>query len=261
MPQQVSNLDALTVLIDEYSDPIRPKIVMVFDAVTKENHKLSAKVTEFPVENGVIISDHIIHNPTTIELESVVSNNPINQIDLVYPEHIVGSALYNPSQQLPSYTYVPGTYTLPQNTQAQPKLSSSYYNAKTPTENRAKAAYTTLRNYFDLGTPLKVVTKLSVYPNMVITGINTTRDSKTTEAWIASISLQQVIFTRNVYVQLKPKAKKLPRNSKKPVDKGQCAGAVKEYDKTRADLVLFLSGSDEVRLQRIKPVPERWQGL
>lgn len=48
------------------------------DATISEQHGYSARVTSFPVENGDIISDHIINEPETLNIVGIVSDTPLN---------------------------------------------------------------------------------------------------------------------------------------------------------------------------------------
>lgn len=54
------------------------RISSVFlDAVLDENYQYNARVTNYPVENGQIVSDHIINDPFTLSLSGVVSDTPL----------------------------------------------------------------------------------------------------------------------------------------------------------------------------------------
>lgn len=48
------------------------------DATLTEDHTYNARVTSYPVENGMIISDHIINEPETVRITGIVSDTPIN---------------------------------------------------------------------------------------------------------------------------------------------------------------------------------------
>ncbi len=50
------------------------------DAALTENHNLSADVTEFPVEDGSTISDHVIVKPRQYSCTGVISNSPLAAI-------------------------------------------------------------------------------------------------------------------------------------------------------------------------------------
>lgn len=50
---------------------------LVLDAVLSEQHSSSAEVTQFPVETGTNISDHVRQQPDKLRIEGVVSNTPL----------------------------------------------------------------------------------------------------------------------------------------------------------------------------------------
>lgn len=51
---------------------------VIFDTTVMEEHKFSSRITNYPIENGTIISDHIINDPDSISLSGIVSDTPIN---------------------------------------------------------------------------------------------------------------------------------------------------------------------------------------
>lgn len=50
------------------------------DVFTSEDHSHPAEVTEYPVEDGADVSDHIRSKPITITVEGFVSNTPIGRM-------------------------------------------------------------------------------------------------------------------------------------------------------------------------------------
>jgi hypothetical protein len=53
------------------------------DCVLHESHTYKNTITDFPVERGYNISDHIIRSPEQVTLEGIISNTPVNK-DSVY---------------------------------------------------------------------------------------------------------------------------------------------------------------------------------
>lgn len=51
---------------------------VVLDAVLTEDHAYNSRVTNYPIESGLIISDHIINEPDTLQITGVVSDTPLN---------------------------------------------------------------------------------------------------------------------------------------------------------------------------------------
>lgn len=45
---------------------------LVIDVFTEENHSAKASVTEFPVENGAVVSDHIFRNSDELEIKGSI---------------------------------------------------------------------------------------------------------------------------------------------------------------------------------------------
>ncbi len=58
--------------------PQRGANIVTFDTMVSEEHVYSSRVTYFPVENGTIVSDHIINQPETVNLSGLVSDTPLN---------------------------------------------------------------------------------------------------------------------------------------------------------------------------------------
>lgn len=50
---------------------------VVLDATLTEDHQYNARVTNYPVENGRIISDHIINEPETVQITGIVTDTPL----------------------------------------------------------------------------------------------------------------------------------------------------------------------------------------
>ena len=56
---------------------------IALDAVLLEEHNLSSRVTNYPVDRGIengfeIVSDHIINDPDRLVIQGVVSDTPLN---------------------------------------------------------------------------------------------------------------------------------------------------------------------------------------
>lgn len=52
--------------------------VIAIDATLSEDHEYTARVTSFPVENGELVSDHIINEPEKLNLVGLVTDTPLN---------------------------------------------------------------------------------------------------------------------------------------------------------------------------------------
>lgn len=47
------------------------------DATISEDHHYVSRATQFPIENGSVITDHVINEPDTLSLSGVVSDSPL----------------------------------------------------------------------------------------------------------------------------------------------------------------------------------------
>lgn len=50
---------------------------VTLDATISEDHEFNSRVTNFPVEDGSIISDHIIKEPETLQITGIVTDTPL----------------------------------------------------------------------------------------------------------------------------------------------------------------------------------------
>lgn len=50
------------------------------DAALSEDHDLEAAVTEFPVEEGAAVTDHVRLKPRTVTIKGIVTNTPIGAV-------------------------------------------------------------------------------------------------------------------------------------------------------------------------------------
>lgn len=77
------NEDASPLYIYYYtgSDQIEANIkTLYFDIVTSINHKFESEISQFPLEDGSIISDHIINKPDKLTFTVEMSNSPFQNV-------------------------------------------------------------------------------------------------------------------------------------------------------------------------------------
>src|SRR5271170_1436980 len=55
---------------------------LVVDAILKESHELRAEISEHPTESSTSFVDHVAQGPTTIQLEGIITNTPLNFIGI-----------------------------------------------------------------------------------------------------------------------------------------------------------------------------------
>ena len=187
------------------------KLVVVFDAVVNEDHAMSATVTEHPIEDGSIISDHVIQQPDQLTLRGIVSNSPINLVDsyavtgrddVLYTAETVGSVKTLDTMGGP-LTGQPQTSKLP----------AIYLFNKDSSASRANAAYAIMKEKLKKAIPLTIKTGLDTYTDMIVTDIKSSRDAMTADSWMPSITFKKIVRVQTKEVKLKVQKKGQPRNS------------------------------------------------
>lgn len=62
---------------------LSPRIGSIdLDVTISEQHNYSSRVTSYPVENGTILSDHIINEPDRLVLQTLVTDTPLSILSL-----------------------------------------------------------------------------------------------------------------------------------------------------------------------------------
>jgi hypothetical protein len=128
-----------------------------FDAVIREDHTSSLKITNHPVQNGANITDHSIVEPKVLVMEILMSD----AVDDMY------------GQQFISYV-APG--------------NASAYSSK------SKSAYHILLEIQEARIPVSVLTRLAQYDNMLIENISVPDDSKALYGLHCTVTLKEIFI-------------------------------------------------------------------
>jgi hypothetical protein len=139
--------------------------VVQFDASVFEMHTDEMEITDHPVEDGSDISDHIRKLPITLEMNGVVTNNPIVFLASV-------------------------------------RAKSPVTTDTTNTLDRVGAAYEKLQELQETGELLDVATSLRDYNNMAIQAMSVSRDASTGNILDATLTLREIIIAKKLTVDL-----------------------------------------------------------
>lgn len=139
--------------------------VVQFDASVSEVHTDELEITDHPVEEGSDISDHIRKAPITLEMNGVITNNPIVFLASSRAKSPVTTDTENPS-------------------------------------DRVGAGYDKLRELQETGELLDVATSLRDYNNMVIQSLSISRDVSTGNILDATLTLREIIVAKQLTVDL-----------------------------------------------------------
>lgn len=164
------------------------KTVITLDASINETHTRESPPTEFPVENGATVSDHIIVKPFALEITGVISDTPIGGLSGLLTEAAtsLASALVPPAG-LSAITGAMG-------------LISALSGSKSP----SVAAYGQILQLQQNGQPFDVLTTLYRYPNMWIKAISVPRDAQSGNILLFTVHLVQLLLVtpQSVNVQI-----------------------------------------------------------
>lgn len=166
----------------------------VVDAFVSETHQYDSEVTEFPVEQGSAISDNIRPKPVIVTVEGIVSDTPIGRIvDARNGASTDGSAFVGTNDQATAIQRA---------------------NAQTTPSTDALTAMLAIR---DARQPVTIVTTLTRFENMVMTGFSVPRDSTTGAALRFSATFQQITIVSNQRVLVKTLRTSSPNGQPKKV--------------------------------------------
>lgn len=219
------------------------------DASVNEVHRLSAIVTDHPVESGVNISDHVRPDLDRIEIEGVISNTPIIlprnfadgtqviEVPIEGPPRTVGNTIGRP---IPLIGALASRIPLPLSSQ------SGVARGFDPPFDRVEAVFQALKKIRDEGSLVRIYTTLRAYENMALENIEVTRNAANGNVLALNISAREVRvgFTRTVEV---------PAIPTKRTDKGtRAATAVtKPPPAEQRSMADTLFGSDDAGVEEL----------
>lgn len=154
------------------------KTVITIDASIEETHKRRSPATKFPVENGMVVSDHILVEPFSLEITGMISDNPIGSLSGLVTE--VATSLAAKLVPPASLTAIAGAVG----------LVSALAGSSSP----SAAAYAQILMLQQNGQPFDVLTSLYRYPNMWITDLSVPRNAGTGNALLFTVTLEQLLL-------------------------------------------------------------------
>lgn len=157
------------------------------DASVKEEHGAELDVTEFPVEQGVAITDHARPKPRELTIEGVVSNTPIN------------------TTQTRSATTTAGTIVQTTNQTVDVRGQPGY----------AEGAYQILLDLYTNPQLVTVVTQLETYTDMVMVSLKVPRDAQVGDVLKFTAKFRNVRLVTNSTTMVATKQPKAQKKASK----------------------------------------------
>lgn len=200
----------------------------VADVTISEQHTKEADPTENPVEEGVVITDHIDLKPDVVTLHGVVSNNPINLGSALQGLAVSGGALVGQQIGGGLGAAIGGT------------AAGAIIGLLKSPENRALNAYQHLADLQRKRVPFTVITGFEKYDNMMITNISCTRDVKSGQVFDFTATMRQIRIVENKTVKL-PNVRKGIHGAGTKADLGHQTGQTPTPNNDTLTLSLFKS--------------------
>ena len=152
---------------------------LIVEVAKSESHGMSASATQFPVENGVNISDHVINKGVVYELSGLISDDPIS----FFQEGTISrfKAPFVDNEKV----YDSG-------------VSSTRTFAK---DSPSKNAFFLLNKIYYKKIILNIITDLTRYQNMVMESLTVPRDQETSRALKFEARFREVLVAQSDWVE------------------------------------------------------------
>jgi hypothetical protein len=201
------------------------KDVITLDCSVQEKHTRESPPTEFEVENGQTVNDHIIIKPFSLLIEGIISDTPLS----LFTQIVTAGISY----------IAPSAAVLGKNA---PALALA--SALSPSDFLSKPsvkAYSDLIDLQSLRQPVTVWTSLYLYKNMWIKSISVPRNSKTGRVLNFTVELVQLRLVAPQTINIAKMAN--PDVGAGKTDKGKQNASSPEGDAAKAG---FASGQNTV---------------
>lgn len=155
--------------------------VIEFDCSITEEHTSETIPTEFEVENGSVISDHVVLKPRHLKIQAMITDTPLSILASILTTGIGAVA--------------PSVGNLGSNAGAV-ALAASLAGSLLPSAKKSVVAFASLIDLQMARLPVTVWTSLNLYKNMWIRKISIPRDANTGKAIIVNIEFQQLLLVQ-----------------------------------------------------------------
>lgn len=165
--------------------------VIQLDASMKETHSRESPPTEFPIEDGSVISDYVLLKPFQLELTGIISDTPVGDVQGLLTEVATSSVA----------SLVPPVGLIAAGVAAQAGVS--LFRALSGSKSPSIAAYGQLLQLQQNAQSFDVLTSLYRYPSMWIKSISVPRDAESANILLFTVSLIQLQLVTPQSVNLK----------------------------------------------------------
>lgn len=150
------------------------KTIIACDVVETENHQMNSEATQYEIEDGSNVSDHVIKRGKLLTIEGIISDDPITVLDTSILERTVTSLTPSALRSKVGYG-LSGVFGKP-----------------------SKEAFDQFERIYDNKIPVTIVTGLKEYTNMIMEDFSAPRDSKTVRSLRFNATFRQVTIVSTI---------------------------------------------------------------
>lgn len=161
-----------------------------FDGIMRTEHNTRVRTTQYPVQTGVIMTDHAVIEPCELSIEVMMTNAATSGYLSSSPSLQV---VYLAVQKLKVFSNVK-------------QYLGGGNPVQMPGEDRCVEAWKHLRLMQIARVPITVETRLQTYENMIIEELSVPDDVKTLNALKCSVRLREIIFANVAEVKTSARA-------------------------------------------------------
>ncbi len=148
---------------------------IVFDGVLQCEHTSESKPTDYLVQGGAVMSDHMINQPVTVSMSIIMSDITPEQLEPINEANAI-TTLQEVSKQLEDS-----------------KNISNWINFK-GAKRRSEYIYKVLKGIQLANYPLEITTRLYNYKNMVITGLSAVENAESFNGLVCNIQFREIMM-------------------------------------------------------------------
>jgi hypothetical protein len=189
------------------------KTIIACDAVISESHQMNSEATQYEIEDGSDISDHVINRGKLLTIEGVISDDPITILQTDSLPNILDRAIATVTPNI-----------------LRSKLS---YGLSGDNGKPSKEAFDQLEKIYDNKIPVIIITGLKKYDNMIMEDLTIPRSSRTIRSLSFTATFRQIkivstqfVTSPNVYQDVE-----LGAQSKTNIGKQSSSTLLKDTDK------------------------------
>lgn len=182
---------------------------MYFDGIMRTEHLSRIRPTQYPVQTGVVMTDHAVIEPAELTIEIMMTDAATENYISTDP---ILEFMYMNLQTMKIYSNI---------LSCKPDMTTMYGNG------RAARAWLSLKAMQQSRVPITVETRLQTYNNMLIEELSAPDDYKTLNALRCTVRLREIIFAEVAETQTSARAAATTDASN-----GQAPAQVQGVDKT-----------------------------